>query len=72
MAKVLHSTNCFNTLIRVAEDCPAQRGEEPETSQASASSGAVTCPRACRVVRMENSRLARMAKSYLTQDVRYR
>ena len=27
MAKVLHSTNCFNTLIRVAEDCPAQRGE---------------------------------------------
>ncbi|MGY4475812.1 DUF6157 family protein [Bradyrhizobium sp. USDA 3364] len=30
MAKVLHSTNCFNTLIRVAEDCPAQRGEEPQ------------------------------------------
>ncbi|MCP1839911.1 hypothetical protein ACVIHI_007173 [Bradyrhizobium sp. USDA 4524] len=30
MAKVLHSTNCFNTLIHVAEDCPAQRGEEPQ------------------------------------------
>ncbi|WP_038384843.1 DUF6157 family protein, partial [Bradyrhizobium elkanii] len=30
MAKVLHSTNCFNALIRVAEDCPAQRGEEPQ------------------------------------------
>ncbi|ODM70860.1 DUF6157 family protein [Bradyrhizobium elkanii] len=30
MAKVLHSTNCFNTLIRVAEDCPARRGEEPQ------------------------------------------
>ncbi|MCP3415368.1 DUF6157 family protein [Bradyrhizobium brasilense] len=30
MAKVLHSTNCFNTLIRVAEDCPAQRGEAPQ------------------------------------------
>ncbi|WP_298378991.1 DUF6157 family protein [uncultured Bradyrhizobium sp.] len=30
MAKPLYSTNCFNTLIRVAEDCPAQRGEEPQ------------------------------------------
>jgi len=30
MAKVQHSTNCFNTLIRVAEDCPAQHGEEPQ------------------------------------------
>ncbi|GIQ71829.1 DUF6157 family protein [Bradyrhizobium sp. RD5-C2] len=30
MAKPLYSTNCFNTLIRVAEDCPTQRGEEPQ------------------------------------------
>jgi len=30
MAKTLHSTNCFNTFIRVAEDCPARRGEEPQ------------------------------------------
>ncbi|MDH2386612.1 DUF6157 family protein [Bradyrhizobium sp. CER78] len=30
MAKELHSTNCFNTLIRVAEDCPARSGEEPQ------------------------------------------
>ena len=30
MAKPLYSTNCFNTLIRVAEDCPAQSGEEPQ------------------------------------------
>src|SRR5690348_1779266 len=44
-----------------------------ETSQASASSGAVTRPRACRVVRMERRRLARIlrVKAYLTQDVRY-
>lgn len=26
----LHSTNCFNTFIRVAEDCPARSGEEPQ------------------------------------------
>jgi hypothetical protein len=25
----MHSTNCFNTFIRVAEDCPAGTGEEP-------------------------------------------
>jgi hypothetical protein len=25
----LHTTNCFNTFIRVAEDCPARTGEEP-------------------------------------------
>jgi hypothetical protein len=30
MAKRLHTTNCFNTLIRVAEDCPARTGEEPQ------------------------------------------
>ncbi|WP_375781277.1 DUF6157 family protein [Bradyrhizobium sp. ma5] len=30
MTKPLYSTNCFNPLIRVAEDCPAQRGEEPQ------------------------------------------
>jgi hypothetical protein len=30
MAKPQYSTNCFNTLIRVAEDCPARRGEEPQ------------------------------------------
>ena len=30
MTKALHSTNCFNTLIRVAEDCPARSGEEPQ------------------------------------------
>jgi hypothetical protein len=30
MAKVLHTTNCFNTFIRVAEDCPASTGEEPQ------------------------------------------
>ena len=26
----LHSTNVVNTFIRVAEDCPARRGEEPQ------------------------------------------
>ncbi|MBR0798695.1 hypothetical protein JQ615_25225 [Bradyrhizobium jicamae] len=30
MAKPLHSTNCFNTFIRVADDCPARSGEEPQ------------------------------------------
>ncbi|WP_426437709.1 DUF6157 family protein [Bradyrhizobium genosp. P] len=30
MAITLHTTNCFNTLIRVAEDCPARNGEEPQ------------------------------------------
>ncbi|MCP1783822.1 MULTISPECIES: DUF6157 family protein [Bradyrhizobium] len=25
----MHTTNCFNTFIRVAEDCPAHTGEEP-------------------------------------------
>jgi hypothetical protein len=29
MSKPAHSTNAFNTLIRVAEDCPARTGEEP-------------------------------------------
>jgi hypothetical protein len=29
MAKSMHTTNCFNTFIRVAEDCPAHTGEEP-------------------------------------------
>jgi len=29
MTKTMHTTNCFNTLIRVAEDCPARTGEEP-------------------------------------------
>ena len=29
MTKPVHSTNCFNTFIRVAEDCPARTGEEP-------------------------------------------
>ena len=29
MAKTVHTTNCFNTFIRVAEDCPARTGEEP-------------------------------------------
>jgi len=26
----LHTTNVLNTFIRVAEDCPARRGEEPQ------------------------------------------
>ncbi|WGR94130.1 DUF6157 family protein [Bradyrhizobium sp. ISRA443] len=30
MARTLHTTNCFNTFIRVAEDCPARTGEEPQ------------------------------------------
>ncbi|QOZ22944.1 MULTISPECIES: DUF6157 family protein [Bradyrhizobium] len=30
MAKALHSTNVVNTLIRVAEDCPARGGEAPQ------------------------------------------
>lgn len=30
MAKSLHSTNCFNTFIRVAEDCPARTGVAPQ------------------------------------------
>jgi hypothetical protein len=25
----MHSTNCFDTFIQVAEDCPARTGEEP-------------------------------------------
>ena len=29
MTKPAHSTNAFNTFIRVAEDCPARAGEEP-------------------------------------------
>lgn len=29
MTKPAHTTNCFNTFIRVAEDCPAETGEEP-------------------------------------------
>lgn len=29
MTKPLHSTNCFDTFIRVAEDCPAATGEAP-------------------------------------------
>ena len=29
MTKSMHTTNCFNTFIRVAEDCPARTGEEP-------------------------------------------
>ncbi|QPF84380.1 hypothetical protein IC762_33035 [Bradyrhizobium genosp. L] len=27
--KALHTTNVVNTFIRVAEDCPARRGEQP-------------------------------------------
>jgi Family of unknown function (DUF6157) len=30
MAKPLHTTNCFNTFIRVTEDCPARTGVEPQ------------------------------------------
>ena len=29
MAKSAHTTNCFDTFIQVAEDCPARAGEEP-------------------------------------------
>ncbi|WP_280705107.1 DUF6157 family protein [Bradyrhizobium sp. BR13661] len=29
MSKPVHTTNCFDTFIRVAEDCPARSGEEP-------------------------------------------
>ena len=29
MAKPAYSTNCFDTFIRVAEDCPAAIGEAP-------------------------------------------
>ena len=29
MTKPMHTTNCFNTFIQVAEDCPARTGEEP-------------------------------------------
>ena len=29
MTKLTHTTNCFNTFIRAAEDCPARIGEEP-------------------------------------------
>lgn len=29
MAKSAHTTNVFNTFIRVAEDCPARAGEDP-------------------------------------------
>jgi hypothetical protein len=29
MTKKIHTTNCFNTFIGVAEDCPARTGEEP-------------------------------------------
>lgn len=30
MTKTLHTTNVVNTFIRVAEDCPARGGEEPQ------------------------------------------
>ena len=29
MNKPIHTTNCSDTFIRVAEDCPARSGEEP-------------------------------------------
>jgi hypothetical protein len=29
MTKAMHTTNCFDTFIQVAEDCPARTGEEP-------------------------------------------
>src|SRR5258705_3970075 len=29
MTKTAHTTNCFDTFIQVAEDCPARTGEEP-------------------------------------------
>ena len=29
MTKAAHTTNCFDTFIQVAEDCPARTGEEP-------------------------------------------
>ncbi|MFL6838240.1 MAG: DUF6157 family protein [Bradyrhizobium sp.] len=29
MTKLIHTTNCFNTFIRIAEDCTARTGEEP-------------------------------------------
>ena len=29
MTKSIHTTNCFDTFIQVAEDCPARSGEEP-------------------------------------------
>lgn len=29
MTKPMHTTNCFDTFIQVAEDCPARAGEEP-------------------------------------------
>ena len=29
MTKTVHTTNCFDTFIQVAEDCPARAGEEP-------------------------------------------
>jgi hypothetical protein len=29
VTKPIHTTNCFDTFIRVAEDCPARGGEEP-------------------------------------------
>ena len=29
MTKTVHTTNCFDTFIQVAEDCPARTGEEP-------------------------------------------
>ena len=29
MTKTIHTTNCFDTFIQVAEDCPARTGEEP-------------------------------------------
>ena len=29
MTKIMHTTNCFDTFIQVAEDCPARTGEDP-------------------------------------------
>jgi hypothetical protein len=29
MTKTVHTTNCFDTFIQVAEDCPARTGEAP-------------------------------------------
>ena len=29
MTKPIHTTNCFDTFIQVAEDCPTRTGEEP-------------------------------------------
>lgn len=58
MAKTVHTTNCFNTFIRIAEDCPARTGEEPPLRAGSAT-----------VATLQYAMIARAPYKYTSDDV---